>query len=170
MLVHARDRLSSVGNPSRITVRISSNPLAASGRRRGRRWDHAYDGFAGIRRDAFDRDRYRWAPSFAMVLFQIPTLVRESCGAGSKAIIKLSATKYVSSAMECIVRGVYETVGAHGSIYSARMQCSRAGRSRGTSANLIIEPGGSDRLLMGSDFNNLQSYRRCQSSKRTDLR
>ena len=94
----------------------------------------------------------------------------DSCGAGRKAIIKLSATRYVSSGMKCIVRGVYETAGVNGSIYSARMQCSRAGRSRGTSANLIIEPGGGDRVLMGSDFSNLKSYRRCQSNKRTDLR
>jgi len=100
----------------------------------------------------------------------IGSWTRESCRAGSKAIIKLSPTRYVSSGTKCIVRGVYETVGAHGSIYSARMQCSRAGRSRGTSANLVIEPGGGDRVLMGSDFSNLKSYRRCQSNKRTDLR
>jgi hypothetical protein len=100
----------------------------------------------------------------------IGSWTRETCRARSKAIIKLSATRYVSSGMKCIVRGVYETAGAHGSIYSARMQCSRAGRSRGTSANLIIDPGGGDRVLMGSDFSNLTSYRRCQSNKRTDLR
>jgi hypothetical protein len=100
----------------------------------------------------------------------IGSWTRERCGARSKAIIKLSATRYISSGMKCNVRGVYETAGAHGSIYSARMQCSRTGRSRGTSANLIIEPGGGDRVLIGSDFSNLQSYRRCQSSKRADLR
>jgi hypothetical protein len=100
----------------------------------------------------------------------IGSWTRETFRARSKAIIKLSATRYVSSGMKCIVRGVYETAGAHGSIYSARMQCSRAGRSRGTSANLIIDPGGGDRVLMGSDFSNLTSYRRCQSNKRTDLR
>jgi hypothetical protein len=90
-----------------------------------------------------------WAPS------------TESCGARSKAVIRLSAETYIRVGKKCIVRGVYETAGAHGSIYSARMQCSRsAGRTR----NLIMEPGLAGRLLMGSDFNNLRSYQRCQSS------
>ena len=80
----------------------------------------------------------------------IGSWTRESCRAGSKAIIKLSPTRYVSSGMKCIVRGVYETAGAHGSIYSARMQCSRPGRSRGTSANLIQDQHGRKEAARGS--------------------
>jgi hypothetical protein len=95
-----------------------------------------------------------WAPS------------AESCGAGSKAVIRLSAETYVRAGMKCIVRGVYETAGAHESIYSARMQCSRsAGRTRRTMANLIMERARAGRLLMGSDFDNLISYQRCRPNK-----
>ena len=99
-----------------------------------------------------------WAPS------------AKSCGGGSKAVIRLSAETYVRAGMKCIVRGVYETAGARGSIYSARMQCSQsAGRTRRTTANLIMEAGRAGRVLMGSDFNNLRSYQRCQSSKQISV-
>jgi hypothetical protein len=85
-----------------------------------------------------------------------------SCEAGSKAVIVLSAKRYVSSEMKCDVLAVYETPGEHGPIYSARMRCSRAAGAGGKAAgNLIIMPTGTGQLSVGFDFNDLKSYQRC---------
>ena len=97
-----------------------------------------------------------WAPS------------ANSCKPRSEAVVALSARRYVGAAMKCTVLGVYETPGDHGPIYSARMQClgPATGDQRST-RNLIIVPEGPGQLSLGPDFNNLKSYQRCQSSKRT---
>ena len=93
-----------------------------------------------------------WAPS------------ADSCKPRSKAVVVLSAKRYVGSDMKCVVLGVYETPGEHGPIYSARTRCSgpAAGAQRRT-RDLIIVPEGSGRLSLGPDFNNLKSYQRCQT-------
>jgi len=91
----------------------------------------------------------------------------ESCEAGGKGTIVLSARRYISAATKCTIRAVYETAGAHGPIYSARTQClSATGGGGRTAENLIIVPAGAGQLSIGSDFNNLESYQRCQSSSR----
>src|SRR6516162_6390473 len=97
-----------------------------------------------------------WSPSAA------------SCEPRNEGVIVLSAKRYVGAETKCAVRAVYETAGPHGPIYSARMQCSRAAGGRRKSArNLIIIPAGTGQLSLGSDFDNLKSYQRCQSSKPT---
>jgi hypothetical protein len=91
----------------------------------------------------------------------------ESCQAGGKGTIVLSARRYISADTKCVIRAVYETAGLHGPIYSARTQCVRALGGRGrTTENLIIVPAGTGQLSMGSDFNNLESYQRCHASTR----
>jgi hypothetical protein len=95
-----------------------------------------------------------WAPS-------------ASCEPRSGAVV-LSAKRYVGAAMKCTVLGVYETPGEHGPIYSARMQClGPATGARRSTRDLIIVPEGAGQLSLGSDFNNLKSYQRCQSRKPT---
>jgi hypothetical protein len=97
-----------------------------------------------------------WAPSAA------------DCAPRSEGVVALSAKRYVGAEMKCAVLGVYETAGEHGPIYSARMQCSSAaGGARKRARNLIIVPVGTDQLSVGSDFDNLKSYQRCQSAKPT---
>ena len=94
-----------------------------------------------------------WSPSAA------------SCEPRNEGVIVLSAKRYVGAETKCAVRAVYETAGPRGPIYSARIQCSGAGRK--SLRNLIIVPAGTDQLSLGSDFDNLKSYQRCQSSKPT---
>jgi hypothetical protein len=94
-----------------------------------------------------------WAPTAA------------SCEPRSEGLVVLSAKRYVGAETKCAVRAVYETAGPRGPIYSARMQCSGAGRK--SLRNLIIVPAGTDQLSLGSDFDNLKLYQRCQSSKPT---
>ena len=95
-----------------------------------------------------------WAPSAA------------SCEPRSEGVVVLSAKRYVGAETKCAVRGVYETAGPRGPIYSVRMQCAaRSGRRN--LRNLIIVPAGMGQLSLGSDFDNLKSYQRCQSSKPT---
>lgn len=97
-----------------------------------------------------------WAPSAT------------SCAPRSGGVVVLSAKRYVGAERKCSVRGVYETAGPHGPIYSARMQCSGpAGASRKSVRNLIIVPAGTGQLSLGSDFDNLKSYQRCQSRRPT---
>jgi hypothetical protein len=97
-----------------------------------------------------------WAPSAT------------SCAPRSGSVVVLSAKRYVGAERKCSVRAVYETAGPHGPIYSARMQCSGpAGASRKSVRNLIIVPAGTGQLSLGSDFDNLKSYQRCQSSRST---
>ena len=95
-----------------------------------------------------------WAPSAG------------SCEPRSEGAVVLSAKRYVGAEMKCAILAVYETAGTHGTIYSARMECSdrRAGAGR-RSRNLIIAPQDGGQLSLGSDFNDLRSYQRCQSSK-----
>jgi hypothetical protein len=97
-----------------------------------------------------------WAPSAG------------SCEPRSEGVVVLSAKQYIGAEMKCAIVAVYETAGTHGTIYSARMQCSspRAGVGR-RSRNLIIAPQDGGQLSLGSDFNDLRSYQRCQSSKPT---
>jgi len=97
-----------------------------------------------------------WAPSVT------------DCEPRSQSVVVLSAKRYVGAGMECAVLGVYETAGEHGTVYSARMQCSSAaGGARKNARNLIIVPAGADQLSLGSEFDNLKSYQRCQSAKPT---
>jgi hypothetical protein len=91
-----------------------------------------------------------------------------SCEPRSEGVVVLSANRYIGAETKCAVRGVYETAGPHGPIYSARMQCSgAAGGRRKSVRNLIIVPSGTGQLSLGSDFDNLKSYQRCQSSRST---
>jgi hypothetical protein len=97
-----------------------------------------------------------WTPSAA------------SCQPRNEGVVVLSAKRYVGGETKCVVRGVYETAGLHGPIYSARMQCSGTTEApRKSVRNLIIVPAGTGQLSFGSDFDNLKSYQRCQSSKST---
>ena len=97
-----------------------------------------------------------WAPS------------AEDCAPRGKGVVVLSAKQYVGADTKCAVLGVYESAGEHGPIYSARMQCSSAAdAARKSARNLIIVPAGTDQLSLGSDFDNLKLYQRCQSNKPT---
>jgi hypothetical protein len=92
----------------------------------------------------------------------------ESCQPRGDAVVVLSAKRYIGAAMKCAIVAVYETPSANGAIYSARMQCSTpTAGARRSLRNLIIEPQSTGQLSLGSDFNNLKSYQRCQSSKPT---
>jgi hypothetical protein len=92
----------------------------------------------------------------------------ESCQPRGEAVVVLAAKRYIGAAMKCVIVAVYETPGEHGPIYSARMRCSSpATGARRNPRNLIIAPESTGQLSLGSDFNNLKSYQRCQSSKPT---
>jgi hypothetical protein len=92
----------------------------------------------------------------------------ESCQPRGKALVVLSAKRYIGAEMKCAIVAVYETPGANGPIYSVRMQCSPpSAGARRSLRDLIIEPESTGQLSLGSDFNNLKSYQRCQSSEPT---
>jgi hypothetical protein len=90
-----------------------------------------------------------WAPS------------TDSCSSKDKSGIVLSATSYVSPEANCAVYWVSETAGVRGSIYSARMRCSGAGKAEGITSNLIIFPRDANQILVGPQFGALKIYKRC---------
>jgi hypothetical protein len=89
----------------------------------------------------------------------------EICQDADKSAIVLSAKAYVTSAVRCAVEYVAETASPKGPIYSARLQCSnRAGQAPKKVANLIIRPGDTNQISMGTAFDSLKPYQRCSAS------
>jgi hypothetical protein len=97
----------------------------------------------------------RWAPG------------TETCKESDKAVIVLSAKKYVSPEAECAVDWVSETPGPHGPIFSAHLRCAgpAAQTQKTAGSNIIIRPDNDRQISIGSDFDNLKPYRRCSANE-----
>jgi len=81
-------------------------------------------------------------------------------------VIVLSAKSYVSGEASCSVDWVSQTASARGSVYSAHLQCRNRARKPNERAaeNLIIRPNGIDWIEVGSEYANLEPYRRCSAA------
>src|SRR5579864_7030791 len=85
----------------------------------------------------------------------------EDCQKAGKSIT-ISDKTYVDPDRSCGVLWVSETAAAHGSAYSAHMQCSSsAAGSQKTIDNLLMLAKDANHLSMGPDFSKLKIVRRC---------
>jgi hypothetical protein len=89
----------------------------------------------------------------------------DGCGSNDKSVIVLSAKAYASGEAKCAVAWVSETAGAHGPIYSARLQCPGPPVKKASASNLIIRPEDASRISMGPDFDHLKIYRNCAAKE-----
>src|SRR5262249_48240247 len=92
----------------------------------------------------------RWAPN------------ADACN-GESAVV-LSAKTYTSSQATCDFIEISETPGPHGPIYSARLRCTQPGQTRPTLSNLILRSEDSNRVSIGTDFDSLKTYQKCNAS------
>ena len=99
--------------------------------------------------------RGTWAPSAG------------SCENTDKSAIVLSAKAYKGPAVSCAVKSVSKTPGRHGSVYSARLECSSrgVGAQKKTIVNLIIRPDSATQISAGPSFNSLKVYQRCSANQ-----
>jgi hypothetical protein len=86
-----------------------------------------------------------------------------------KSVIVLSAKTYVGPEANCSVDWVSQTAGAHGSIYSAHLQCFNPSERGGnkTATNLIIWPENINRIAVGHEFMSLRIFDRCSATCET---
>jgi hypothetical protein len=85
----------------------------------------------------------------------------EDCKNAGKSMI-ISDKTYVDPDKSCGVLWVSETAAAHGSIYSAHMQCSSsASESKKSIDNLVLMAKDASHLSMGPDFSKLKVVQRC---------
>jgi hypothetical protein len=99
--------------------------------------------------------RGTWAPSAG------------SCENTDKSVIVLSAKAYKGPAGNCAVKSVSKKPGRHGSVYSARLDCSSpgVGAHKKTIVNLIIRPDSATQISAGPSFNSLKHYQRCSANQ-----
>jgi hypothetical protein len=99
--------------------------------------------------------RGTWAPSAG------------SCENTDKSAIVLSAKAYKGPAGSCAVKSVSKIPGRHGSVYSARLQCSSpgVGAQKKTIVNVIIRPDSATQISAGPSFNRLEVYQRCSANQ-----
>ena len=99
--------------------------------------------------------RGTWAPSAG------------SCKNTAKSAIVHSAKAYKGPAGSCVVKSVSKTPGGHGSVYSARLQCSSpgVGAQKKTIVNLIVRPNSATQISVGPSFNSLTVYQRCSANQ-----
>ncbi len=84
----------------------------------------------------------------------------EDCMNAGKSIV-ISEKTYVDPDKSCGVLWVAETAAAHGSTYSAHMQCSSLTGSQKSIDNLVMLAKDASHLSMGPDFSKLKVVQRC---------
>ena len=99
--------------------------------------------------------RGTWAPSAG------------SCKNTDKSAIVLSAKAYKGPEGSCAVISISKTPGQHGSVYSARLDCSspEVGAQKKTIVNLIVRPNSATQISVGPSFNSLTVYQRCSANQ-----
>jgi hypothetical protein len=99
--------------------------------------------------------RGTWAPSAG------------SCENKDNSAIVLSAKAYKGPEGSCAVISVSKIPGQHGSVYSARLQCSSpgVGAQKKTIVNLIVRPDSATQISLGPSFNSLKVYQRCSANQ-----
>lgn len=89
----------------------------------------------------------------------------EPCKEGDAGVVVLAAKAYEGPLGKCDVASVSEAPSPKGSIYSARLQCAAASQvEKKKSANLIIRPGGSNQIYVGSALESLKAHQRCSEN------
>jgi hypothetical protein len=86
------------------------------------------------------------------------------CNGENKDLIVLSA-KRIQSDANCSVDWLAETADGSGSIYSARLQCTKPGSDKITVVNLMIQQDDQNKISVGPNFNQLQTYHRCRANE-----
>jgi hypothetical protein len=84
----------------------------------------------------------------------------DDCRNADKSIMIAEKT-YVDPDKSCGVLWVAETAAAHGSTYSAHMQCSSSAGSQKSIDNLVMLAKDARHLSMGPDFSKLKVVQRC---------
>ena len=86
----------------------------------------------------------------------------DHCGANDTSAVKIGVTNFTIAEDACDVRWIVETTGRSGVFFSAHANCTRKDRSEPKVMDLIFQPAGDGRLLIGDSFDNLKSYQRCR--------
>ena len=86
----------------------------------------------------------------------------DRCGANDKSNVSIAATKFTMADDACDVRWIVETTGRSGVFFSAHANCTRKDRSEPKVMDVIFQPAGDRRLLVGDSFDNLKPYVRCE--------
>ena len=94
-----------------------------------------------------------WAPS------------QDGCKGDAKPVIVLAAKAYSTAERKCDVDWVSETAGARGPIYSAHLRCSSKPPAKASISNVIIRPDDAKQISIGSDFNKLKTYQKCDAKE-----
>jgi hypothetical protein len=87
----------------------------------------------------------------------------DGCGPDDKTVVVLSAKGYEGADGKCTVDWVAETPGPRGPLYSAHLQCSGRAPGKSPIVNLIIRPDNAKTISLGTDFDNLKVYQRCEA-------
>jgi hypothetical protein len=86
----------------------------------------------------------------------------DRCGANDTAAVTIADTKFTMAGDACEVRWIVETIGRNGAFFSAHAACTRKERSEPKVLDVIFQPAGDGRLLIGAGFDNLKPYVRCE--------
>ena len=86
----------------------------------------------------------------------------DRCGASDKSAVTIGVTTFTMAEDACDVRWIVETTGRSGVFFSAHGACSRKGGSEPKVMDVIFQPAGDGRLLVGDSFDNLKPYVRCE--------
>ena len=100
--------------------------------------------------------------SFASFMVGTYAASQDRCGANDKSAVTIAATKFTMADDACEVRWIVETVGRNGAFFSAHAACTRKDRSEPKVMDVIFQPAGDRRLLIGDSFDNLRPYVRCE--------
>jgi hypothetical protein len=90
---------------------------------------------------------------------------QDRCGANDKSAVTIAANKFTMADDACDVRWIVETVGRNGVFFSAHGACTRKDRSEPKVMDVIFQPAGDGRLLIGDGFDNLRPYVRCRAKQ-----
>ena len=86
----------------------------------------------------------------------------EQCASKDKSNVVIEPVKYGDGSGSCAVRWVVQTAGGKGTNFAVHALCtSAADQSKTQIVNIIIQPQGSDRAVMGRSFKDLKTYQRC---------
>ncbi len=99
--------------------------------------------------------------SFASFMVGAYAASQDRCASNDKSNITIAETKFTMSDDACDVRWIVETVGRNGAFFSAHAACTGKDRSEPKVMDVIFQPAGDGRLLIGDSFDNLKPYMRC---------
>jgi hypothetical protein len=85
----------------------------------------------------------------------------DRCGANDKSGVTIAAARFSMADDACDVRWIVETVGRNGAYFSVHAACTRKDRSEPKVTDVIFQPAGDRRLLIGDSFDHLKPYVRC---------